>query len=148
MTKINKPMDIPELNLHPPITGKVNLSDDMQQTLSLLCAAGDGKRVLLRVSESGVLFTGEPAIKEIVHVTGSGSPSVAQGGDIACSSVMIIGHPDNTDTAWVRPYAAVASGYGWPLQKWDMVRFVVPNLNRLHFLFDTSAEKVIIAYTR
>lgn len=145
---INKPMDIPELNLQPPITGKLRLSEDMQQTLALLCAMGSSKRIVLKASESGLLLIGEPVIKDIVHVTGSGSPSVAQGADIACSMAMIMAHPDNTDKAWVRPYAACDATHKWPLQKWDIVKFAVDNLNRLYFLFDTSAEKVIIAYTR
>ena len=148
MPDINKPLDVPELNLQPPITGKIRLSEDMQQTLALLCAMGSSKRIMLRASESGILLVGEPVINDIAVVTGSGTPSVIQGADIACSGVMIIAHPDNTDEAWVRPYAAVDATHRWPLNSGDVVRFAVDNVNRLHFLFDTAAEKAIIAYTR
>ncbi|GAI78553.1 unnamed protein product, partial [marine sediment metagenome] len=63
MPDINKPMHVPELNLQPPITGKVRLSDDMQQTLALLTTYVNNKRILLPTSQSGVLFVSEPAIK-------------------------------------------------------------------------------------
>ncbi|GAH58832.1 unnamed protein product [marine sediment metagenome] len=72
MPDINKPMDIPELNLQPPISGKVRLSEDMQQTLALLCTYVNNKRVTLKASESGVLLVGEPVIKDIVILTTDG----------------------------------------------------------------------------
>lgn len=148
MPDINNPMGIPELNLQPPITGKVRLSEDMQQTLALLCAMGNSERITLRASAEGILLVGEPVIEDIVILQGAGSPSVKIGSDIPCSMTMVMSHPDNTDTAWVRPYAACDDTHKWPLQKWDIVKFAVDNLNRLHFLFDTAAEQVIIAYTR
>lgn len=152
MHDINKPMGIPELNLQPPITGTVKLSEDMQQSLSMLCAMGVTQRTLLRASESGVLLTGEPLIKDIVIITGAippgGSYSLAQGSDIPCSSVMIMGHPYNGDKVWVRPYAPCDDTHKWPLDDKETVGFSVDNLNRLYFLFDEDGEKAIIAYTR
>lgn len=85
-------------------------------------------------------------IKDIIILPGSGSPSVVQGADIPCSMAMVMAHPDNTDKVWVRPYAACDDTHKWPLESGDVVRFVVDNVNRLHFLFDTAAEKVIVAY--
>ena len=148
MPDINKPMDVPELNLQPPITGKVRLSEDMQQTLALLCAMGSSKRVMLRASESGVLLVGEPAIKDIVIIASAAITGIGQGSDIACSSVMIMAHPDNTDKTWVRPYVAPTETHGWPLDAKAVVSFTVDNVNRIHFLCDTAEEKIIIAYTR
>lgn len=148
MGSINKPMDIPELNLQPPITGKVKLSEDMQQTLALLCAYHNNKRVILQASDSGVLQIGEPVIKDIIIVTSATITGLAQGGDIPCSMAMVMAHPDNTDKTWVRPYQTCDATHKWPLQKWDMVKFAVDNLNRLYFLCDTAEEKIIIAYTR
>jgi len=148
MPDINKPMDIPELNLQPPITGKVRLSPDMQQTLALLCALGDSQRIMLRASAEGVLLVGEPLIKDVVIVTTAAITGLGQGADIACSMAMVMAHPDNTDKVWVRPYAACDDTHKWPMQKWDIVKFAVDNLNRLFFLADTAEEKVIILYTR
>jgi len=148
MPDINKPMDVPELNLQPPITGKVRLSEDMQQTLALLCAMGSSKRIVLRASESGMLLVGEPVIKDIVIVTSAAGTGLAQGGDIVCSQAMVMAHPDNTDKTWVRPYKACDDTHKWPMQAWDVVKFAVDNVNRLYFLCDTPEEKVIIVYTR
>ena len=152
MLDINKPMDIPEFNLQPPITGKVRLSADMQQTLALLCAMGSSKRIALKASETGLLLVGEPVIKDVVFVTGAipdgGSYSLAQGSDIPCSSVIIMGHPYNGDKVWVRPYAACDDTHKWPLDAKEFVSYSVNNLNLLYFLFDQDGEKVIIAYTR
>ena len=148
MPNINKPMGVPELNLQPPITGKVRLSEDMQQTLALLCAYHNNKRIILQASESGNLIIGEPVIKDIVIVTTAAGTGLAQGADIACSQAMVMGHPDNTNTAWVRPYKACDDTHKWPMQKWDIVKFAIDNLNRLYFLCDVPEEKVIIAYLR
>lgn len=152
MPDINKPMGFPGLNLQPPITGKVKLSPDMQQTLALLCALGETQRVTLKASETGILLVGEPVIKDIVFVTGAipggGSYSLAQGPNIPCSSVMIMGHPYNGDKVWVRPYAACDDTHKWPLDAKEVVGFSVDNLNRLYFLFDQDGEHAIITYTR
>lgn len=145
-------MDIPELNLQPPITGKVKLSPDMQQTLALLCAMGNSQRIMLKASEQGILLTGEPIIKDVVIITGvqvnGEAYGVKQGSDIPCSSVIIMGYPDNDNKVWVRPYAACTATHKWPLDAGDVVSYSVDNLNRLYFLFDKHDEQVIIAYTR
>lgn len=152
MPDINSPMDIPELNLQPPITGKVKLSPDMQQTLAVLCAMGNSQRIMLRASETGILLVGEPLIKDVVILTGAivapETDSLAQGENITCSQSMIMAWPDNTDRVWVRPYNKPTLCCGWPLYKGDIVKFNVDNLNQLHFLFDTDGERVIISYTR
>lgn len=148
MPDINKPMDVPELNLQPPITGKMRLSPDMQQTLSLLCAMGQSQRIMLKASESGILLVGEPVIKDIVIVTSAAGTGLGQGGDIPCSMIMVMAHPDNIDKTWVRPYKVCDATHKWPLDSSDVVKFAVDNVNRLYFLCDTPEEKVIIAYTR
>lgn len=148
MPDINKPMHVPELNLQPPITGKVRLSDDMQQTLALLTTYVNNKRILLPTSQSGVLFVSEPAIKDVVIITSTIGTGLGQGSDIPCSQAMIMAHPLNTNTTWVRPYAACTDTHKWPLEANDVVNFVVDNLSQIYFLCDTPLEQVIIAYTR
>lgn len=148
MHRINKPLAVPELNIEPPISGKIALSDDMQQTLALLTAMGSSKRIVLKASESGCLLVGEPVVDDVIIVTTAAITGLAQGADLPCSMAMIMAHPDNTDRAWVRPYAACDSTHKWPLDSGDVVKFAVDNVNRLHFLCDTAEEKVIIAYTR
>lgn len=148
MPDINKPMDVPQLNLQPPITGKIRLSDDMQQTLALLATYTDNKRILLPTSQSGVLFVSEPAIKDVIIVASAPGTGLGVGSDIPCSQAMIMAHPANVDTTWVRPYAPCADTHKWPLEANDVITFAVDNLNQIYFLCDTPLEEVIIAYTR
>lgn len=152
MPDINKPMDIPELNLQPPITGKIRLSEDMQQTLALLCAVGNAQRIALKASESGILQTVNPRIKSLWGATSSGLASTKQGDDIPCNEVMILGHPDNDTTIWVRPHAVYVptgdnANIAWPISANGVVGFVVSNLNHLWFYFEGATDKVIVAYT-
>ncbi|GAH68375.1 unnamed protein product, partial [marine sediment metagenome] len=87
MPDIVKPMRIPGLNLSPPLTGKVRLSEDMQQCLSLLTGYYDNQRVLIKATESGVLQTVQPAIKDIVVFTATDPKKNWYGGDIPCTDV-------------------------------------------------------------
>lgn len=152
MPDINKPMDIPELNLQPPITGKVRLSEDMQQTLAMVCGYFNGKRKLLDCSESGVLQTVNPRINDLWGATSTGAASTKQGNDIACNEVMILGHPDNDTTIWVRPHSVYVpagdeANIAWPVKANGIVGFTVSNLNQLWFYFVGATDKIIVAYT-
>lgn len=148
MTAINKPMGLPELNLQPPIEGKVRLSEDIQQTLALLCAMGDAKRTLVKASESGVLNVCDAQIKDIVHYTGSGAGDHKTGDDVPCTQVMVMGHPENGDTVWVRPNEEAKANNAWPLEANDVVSFSLSNLSQLNMLIVGTNERVIVAYTR
>lgn len=148
MTVINKSMDVSELNIQPPLAGKVRLSDDMTQTLALLTAMGAYKRRPLRCSESGVLNVTDPRIKDIQHYIGDGANDTQQGNDVPCTEVMVMGHPSNGNTVWVRPNKTATVDNAWPLLKGEVVRFTLDNLSQLHMLFVTDTERVIVAYTR
>lgn len=148
MSDITKSMDVAELNIQPPIEGKVRLSDDMQQTLALLTAMGADKRRPLRCSESGVLNTSEPRIKDVEHYTGSGANDEQTGTDTPCTECMVMGHPDNTDIVWVRPNPTATVNNAWPLAAWDVVKFTLDNIKQLNMLIVISGEKVIVSHTR
>ena len=148
MPDINKPMAVPELKLRPPIDGKVRLSEDMQQTLALLVAYCENKRVTLKASETGVLSTASAQIKDIVHITGIGANSEKTGGDVPCTECLVMGHPDNTGKIWVRPYKTATVDNAWPLDKSEVVGFTVDNLKQLNALIVVDGEKAIVAYTR
>lgn len=148
MSDINKPMDIPELNIKPPIDGKVRLSEDMQQTLALLAGYGDNARKLLRASESGVLNVASARIKEIVHFTGVGANDTQQGFAAPCTECLVMGHPDNTGLVWVRPYKGAATSNAWPLAASEVVNFTLDNLQQLNMLIVVDGEKVIVGYSR
>lgn len=148
MPDINKPMDVPELNLSPPIDGKIRLSADMQQTLALLTAYGDNTRKLLRASESGILNTTSARIKDIVHYTGVGANDNRTGTNISCTECLIMGHPDNTGVVWIRPDKAATVDNAWPLAAKEAMGFALDNLAQLNMLIVVNGEKVIVAYSR
>ena len=148
MSDINKPMSIPELFLKPPIDGKVRLSEDIQQTLALLVAYCDNKRVVLKASESGVLNTASARIKDIVHYTGVGANDTQVGDGIVCTECLIMGHPDNTGNVWVRADKTATTDNAWPLAAGEVVNFTLDNLKQLNMLIVVAGEKVIVAYTR
>jgi len=148
MGNINKPMDIPELNIKPPIDGKVRLSEDMQQTLALLVGYGDNARKVLRASESGVLNVTSARIKDIEHYTGVGANDTQTGENIPCTECLVMAHPDNTGNVWVRPDKTATVNNAWPLAGGEVVSFTVDNLKQLNMLIVVAGEKVIVAYTR
>jgi len=141
-------MGVPELNLKPPIDGKVRLSEDMQQTLALLTAYCENKRVTLKASESGVLNTTSAKIKDIVHFTGVGANDTQTGESVPCTECLVMAHPDNTGKVWVRPDKTAAVDNAWPLAAGEVVNFTLDNLQQLNMLVVVAAEKVIVAYTR
>ena len=148
MGGINKPMNIPELNLEPPISGKLRLSEDMQQTLALLTGYGDNKRVILKASESGVLSVSSARIADIVHYTGVGVNDTQVRADVACTEVMIMAHPDNTGNIWVRPDLTATVNNAWPLAAGEIIGFTLDNLKQLNMLIVVAGEKVIVGVTR
>lgn len=148
MAKIRKIMGVPELDIQPPITQQIRLSDDMQQTLALLTGYSDNHRVVLKASESGMLNTVSPQIKEVVVVTANDDAYDWQGGDIPCTEVAVMGDLDNSHRVWVRPNSAASSANGWPLDKGEPFGFTLSNLNQLHINIETNGEKAIVAYTR
>lgn len=147
MRTIHSPLHIPELDLKPEFAGGIQLSDDMQQTLSLLAGFWKHKRLLLRASPSGILMTTDPQLKEVYTVTGSGANDTYQGENVPCSGVLVMGHPDNTGRIWVRPHTTASAANGWPLEAGDVVGFGLTNLNMLHALIVVDGEKLIIAYS-
>ncbi|MBA7528716.1 hypothetical protein ES705_20904 [subsurface metagenome] len=61
---------------------------------------------------------------------------------------MVMGHPDNTGVIWARSKAVATVDNAWPLSAKEVMGFTVTNLNMLHLLIVTDAEKAIIAYTQ
>jgi len=141
-------MDVPELNLKPPIDGKVRLSEDMQQTLALLTAYCENKRVTLKASESGILNTTSAKIKDIVHYTRVGVTEEKMGDVVQCTECLVMGHPDNIGKVWVRPDKTATIDNAWPLSAGEVVGFTLDNLKQLNMFIAVDGETVIVAYTR
>ena len=143
----DSPVKMPELNLIPESERGIELDKGMKQVMALLTAYWREQRVTLRSTPSGALFVTNPQIKDIVHVLADEANYVYQGDDIACSEVMIMGHPSNGDTIWVRPHKIATVNNAWPLLKYDVMSFTITNLSMLHILIDTDTERAIVAYT-
>jgi hypothetical protein len=148
MTIIGNPMTIPELDLRPEQAGAIQLSDDMQQTLALVAGYWKNRRVLLKALPSGILTVASPQVENIFHVTATDGDFAYQGSNIECAEVMIMGHPDNTGLIWVKNGEAATANNGWPLAKKEIIALTIGNLNNLHLLIITTAEKAIILYTK
>lgn len=148
MSEINKSMDVAELNIQPPIVGKTRLTDDMQQTLALLTAMGADRRRPIRCSESGVLNVVNPRIRDIEGYSRTADGINAIGTDTPCTECMMLGHPSNTGTVWVRPNKIATANNAWPLLKGEVVGFVLDNLSQLHIFFETAGDRLIVAHTR
>lgn len=148
MSMIHNPMNIPELDLKPEPTGGVELSKDMQQTLSLLTGFWRNKRILLKASPTGVLAVASARIDDIIHVTSDEVNYTATGSDIPCTEVMAMAHPDNAGLVWVRPDKVATANNAWPLAKGEVVSFTLDNLKQLNMLIVANGETLILAYTR
>jgi len=148
MAKINKPMQIPELNLRPPISDAVNLSADMQQTLAMLAGYDVNTRKLLRCSASGILSIASPRLIDIIHYERTAILDPTEGGDLACTEVLVLAHPDNVGRVWVRSGGVAGTTNSWPLAAGAVMGFSVDNLIQLKMHFPVQDEILIVAYTR
>ena len=148
MSIIGKAMRFVGLSLTPPIDKAVRLSEDMQQTLALICAYGIDGRILLRGSESGVLNVTSARIKDIVHYTRTDPANPTQGDDVPCTECLVMAHPDNGGRVWVRPALAATTGNAWPLAAGEVVNFTLDNLKQLRMNIITDGDILIVAYSR
>lgn len=146
MFHIGTPLKIPELKLQPDQEGAIQLSKDMQQSLSLMTAFSKNRRILIKASPVGALRTTSARIIDIVHFTGSGASDEQQGSDVVCSEVMCMGHPSNGGKVWVRTLSTAGLTTAWPLGAGEVINFSVDNLRDLQMLIVVDTEKLIVAY--
>jgi len=143
----DSPVKMPELNLIPESERGIELDAGMKQVMSLLTAYCKEQRVTLQATPSGMLFVGSTQIGDMFHVTANDTNYKYQGANIACSEVMVMGHPSNGDTIWVRPHKIATVDNAWPLLKYDVVSFTITNLSMLHILIPVNTQEAIVAYT-
>lgn len=143
----DSPVKMPELHLIPETDRGIELDAGMKQVMSLLTAYWREKRVTLQGTPSGSLFVSSPQIADIIHYPAAGNNDLYQGANIACSEVMVMGHPSNGDVIWVRSHKVATVDNAWPLLKYDVVSFTITNLSMLHILIPVTTERAIIAYT-
>jgi len=147
MVNPDSPVKMPELHLIPESERGIELDKGMKQVMSLLTAYWREQRVTLKCSPSGVLFVSSSQVGDIIHYPAADNNDLYQGDNIACSEVMVMGHPANGNTIWVRTHKVATVDNAWPLLKKEVVSFTITNLNMLHILIPVKTERVIIAYT-
>jgi len=143
----DSPVKMPELNLIPESERGIELDKGMKQVMSLLTAFWQEQRVTLKCSPSGVLFVSSSQVGDIFHVPATTDNFEYQGSDISCSEVLVMAHPSNGNTIWVRPHKIATVDNAWPLLKYDVINLSITNLNMLHILIPVDTERAIIAYT-
>ena len=143
----NSPVKMPELNLIPVSERGIDLDPGMKQVLSVLTAYCKEQRVTLRASPSGVLFVSSSQVGDIYHLLATQNNHLFQGGDIQCSEVMVLGHPSNGDTIWVRTHKQADTNNSWPLLKKEVVSFTITNLNLLRIRIVADTEQAIVLYS-
>jgi len=146
MPIIGTPLKVPELNLCPEPSGGIELSKDIQQTLSCLTGFWQNKRILLKSTPSGALYTASPQVKDMYHVTADGDNDTYQGSNVESSTIMVMGHPSNTGKVWVKIGDTATVDNAWPLDKGDVVGLGITNLQMLNLLIAVNGEKAIILY--
>lgn len=146
MSRIGTPLKCPELNLQPAQEGGIELSDDMQQVLSLLTAFSKNRRIVVKASPVGALRTTSARVIDVKHFTASGDNDTQQGDDVPCSEVMCMGHPDNNGKVWVRSLATATVNNSWPIGAGEVVNISVDNFRDLQMLIAADTEKLIVAY--
>lgn len=147
MANPDSPIKMPELQWIPETDRGIDVDKGMKQVMSLLTAYWRERRVTLQSTPSGMLFVGSSQLADIFTVLSNATDFEYQGDNIACSEVMIMGHPSNGGTIWARPHKIATVNNAWPMLKKEVISFTITNLNMLHLLIPVDTERVIVAYT-
>jgi len=146
MLRIGTPLKVPELNLQGEQEKGIELSEDMQQVLSLLTGFSKNRRIVLQSSPVGALRVTSARLIDVVHFTATEVNHNLQGSDVPCSEVMCMGHPDNGGNVWVRTLTEATTANAWPLAAGEVKNFSVDNLRDLQMLIVADTEKLIVSY--
>lgn len=144
--KIGTPLKCPELNLSPEAQG-VELSKDMQQVLSLLTCFVQNKRVVVKGSRSGILYTAPAKLEGMVRITGVGVNDEQVGPDVPCTEVLIIACPMNTGEVYIKPFVVGTAITALPLEQGDSVNWTLDNLNKINLHTVHDGDQVWCCYT-
>ncbi len=148
MPEITIPFPYGDLPVKPELTGRVRISEEMQQTLSTLMGWDGSSRRLIKTAQSGVMQSVSPQFGGIDTHTSSGANEVKTYSNIPTTEVMVRGHPGNTGKVWVNIGVTPTASNGWPLGATDSITLSIGNLSKLQVLIVTSGEKVIVIYTK
>lgn len=148
MPDVIKSLPFEEMATKPPLTGRIRITDEMQQTLALLSGWDGASRRLLKVSQSGALYVCSPRVKGIINQQGDGDADDIQLPDIPTSEVLIRAKPTNAGRIWVNFSAAAADNVGYPLDSGEHVILSVNNLHSLYLHYTKNNDWAIVVYTK
>ena len=146
MPTTNLPMTEGPFGVVPSLPPSIPVTAEIQQAMALLLGYFQGQQVPIQASPVGALRTDSPPLKDVYHLTAAGANQNNQGSDIKASEVLCMAHPDNVGRVWVRTMAAATTANGFPLAAGEGIAFSLDNLNQLHSLIVTAADKLIVAY--
>jgi len=148
MREVTTPWPITEIMVTPEPSGRLRISDDIQQTLSSLFGYDGESRRPLRCGRTGTQFVASAPLANISKKPGIGANWTWNGGNIETSEVMILADSTNTGAVQVSIDAAVGATNFWPLNAGESLTFSVNNLSRVHINIVVAAEIAYVAYTR
>ena len=148
MSEILKSLTFEDLPTRPPLKGRPRLSEDLQQTVSLLSGWDGATRRLVRCSPTGVLHAVSPPVKGIINKVSTGATENVTFDDIETSEIMVFANANNSGDIWVNLGANGGVDTGYPLDAGDYIILSINNLNRLYLHVITSGDKAVIVYTK
>ena len=147
MGDIQIPFTFEDLPVRPPLGGKVKISDDLQQSLSVLVGFDKITRRLVYVNPQGVLHIASPPVKAIINQQSTGVGSTKQFTDIKTSEVLVRAKPTNSGRIWVNIGVAAADNVGYPLDSGEYFGFSINNLINLHLYYSAASDYAVVVYT-
>ena len=147
MSEILVPFTFEDLPVKPPLTGRPRVSDDIQQSISLIVGWDGRTRRFIHCSPSGVIRVGSARAIGLYNIVAGVDGYVITCPNCPTSEVMIRAFPDNTGRVFVNIGAAAALNTGYPLFTGEWVNLSVNNLNSLQLYIEKDTDKVAAIYT-
>ncbi len=147
MAVIDIPFPFGDLPIKPELTGKIKITDEMQQTLATLMGWDGSARRLVKTSRSGSLQTSASRFAGILTETSDAPNQIQTFSNVPTTEVMIMGHPDNGEKIWVNVGTNPTTANSWPLDAGDVIQLSIDNLEQLKIFVVTNGNQVIVLYT-
>ena len=147
MPDIIKNLRFDDLPVKPPFGGKLRLSEEIQQAISLIVGWDGQSRRFISSSPSGVVRVCDGRAKAVLNVTADQDAYTLTPDDTPTSEIIIKAHPDNVGQVVVNIGVTASLTAGFPLDAGESMEFSVNNLNALRLYVESDTEKAAILYT-
>lgn len=146
MGTLGTPVGDRDLTITPSPGSQPRTADVYQQSLSLMLGMAKGNRTPVRVCQTGMLMVNDAKMTDIVHYTATSDDFPVVGTVRQVSSVVVMGHPDNSGRVWVRPNGVASSLNGWPLDAGSAMNIAIDCFSQISALIATSGDTLIVAF--